>query len=84
MGEPPELALPLQREAFLNRNKEQPKGLAWGQPENVTINYVSKEEEMNEQAQVYPTWDPNESYQQYTILETHGGYEERILDGTQH
>ena len=39
---------------------------------------------MNEQAQVYSTWDPNESYQQYTILETQGDYEERIQDGIEH
>ena len=72
-------ALPTQREAFKNHNKKQFKEPTQGQPKNVTINYVSKEEEMKEQTQVYPNWKPNKSYQLDINVEAHGGnYEERI------
>ena len=54
--EPP---LPTQKEAFLNFNKNQPKGGASVQPKNVKINYISVKAEGEEQAQIYAALDPN-------------------------
>ena len=62
---PPLLA---QREAFLNRNKNQSIGQASTQPTNVKVNYVSLEDEQDEQAK-------------YFIIEEPWNYEEGITEG---
>ena len=72
--------LPTQREAFLNRNKNQSIGQASTLPKNIKVNYVSIKEEQEEQAKYYDTLDPSEPNQQYSILEEPWSYEEGILD----
>ena len=42
--------MPTQREAFLNRNKNQSTRQASTQPTNVKVNYVSLKDEQDEQA----------------------------------
>ena len=60
--------LPTQREAFLNRNKNQSTGQASTQPTNVKVNYASLKEEQDEQAK-------------YSIIEEPWNYEEGITEG---
>ena len=59
--------MPTQREAFLNRNKNQSTGQASTQPTNVKVNYVSLKDEQDEQAK-------------YSIIEEPWNYEKGITE----
>ena len=60
--------LPTQREAFLNRNKNQSTGQASTHPKNVNIHYVNLKEEHEDQAT-------------YSILEEPWNCEEGVTEG---
>ena len=72
-------ALPPQKQAFQNRNRNQPRGPAPVQPKVVKANYVSVKEEAEEQAQIYAALDPSGYNRQYSILEAQGDYEGKPL-----
>ena len=75
----PRPALPPQKQAFQNRNRNQPRGPAPAQLKAVKVNYVSVKEEAEEQAQIYAALDPSGYNRQYSILEAQGDYEGKPL-----
>lgn len=75
----PRPALPPQKQAFQNCNRNQPRGPAPIQPKVVKVNYVSVKEEAEVQAQIYAALDPSGYNRQYSILEAQGDYEGKPL-----
>ena len=68
-----------QKEVYQNCSKDQNRRPNNPQPKKATVNFVSVQDEVEEQAQIYAALDPSGYNRQYSILEAQGDYEGKPL-----